>query len=83
MFNKVKSDEPLVVETVNILIYREPGSGKTSFVNTAESSLTLDFDKGVHRTDFRKDVRYRKLETDKRLIITIYSLLEFTQYHFG
>ena len=56
MFKIVKSDEPLVVETVNILIYGEPGSGKTSIVNTAESPLTLDFDKGVHRSDFRKDV---------------------------
>ncbi len=56
MFKIVKSDEPLVVETVNILIYGEPGAGKTSIVNTAESPLTLDFDKGVHRSDFRKDV---------------------------
>ena len=56
MFKIVKSDEPLVVETVNILIYGEPGAGKTSLVNTADSSLTLDFDKGVHRSDFRKDV---------------------------
>jgi len=56
MFKIVKSDEPLIVETVNILIYGEPGSGKTSLVNTAESPLTLDFDKGVHRSDFRKDV---------------------------
>jgi len=56
MFKIVKSEEPLIVETVNILIYGEPGSGKTSLVNTAESPLTLDFDKGVHRSDFRKDV---------------------------
>lgn len=56
MFKIVKSDEPLIVETINILIYGEPGSGKTSLVNTAESPLTLDFDKGVHRSDFRKDV---------------------------
>ncbi len=56
MFKIVKSDEPLIVETVNILIYGEPGSGKTSLVNTADSPLTLDFDKGVHRSDFRKDV---------------------------
>jgi hypothetical protein len=56
MFKIVKSDEPLIVETVNILIYGEPGSGKTSLVNTAECPLTLDFDKGVHRSDFRKDV---------------------------
>ena len=25
-------------------------------MNTAESPLTLEFDKGVHRNDFRKDV---------------------------
>ena len=56
MFKIVKSDEPLIVETVNILIYGEPGSGKTSLVNTARQPLTLDFDKGVHRSEFRKDV---------------------------
>jgi len=31
-----------------------------------QSPLTLDFDKGVHRSDFRKDVRERKLETVQR-----------------
>ena len=56
MFKIIKLDEPLVVETVNILIYGEPGAGKTSLVNTAENPLTLDFDKGVHRSDFRRDV---------------------------
>jgi Cdc6-like AAA superfamily ATPase len=56
MFKIVKSDEPLQIDTINILIYGEPGSGKTSLVNTALKPLTLDFDKGVHRSEFRKDV---------------------------
>lgn len=56
MFKIVKRDEPLIIETINILIYGEPGSGKTSLVNTSERPLTLDFDKGVHRSEFRKDV---------------------------
>ncbi|MCX6153191.1 MAG: AAA family ATPase [Candidatus Kapabacteria bacterium] len=57
VIKNAKSDEPLVVENVNIFIYGEPGSGKTSLVNTAESLLTLDFDKDVHRSDFRREVR--------------------------
>ena len=56
MFKIVKADEAYQVDTVNILIYGEPGAGKTSLVNTADSPITLDFDKGVHRSDFRKDV---------------------------
>lgn len=56
MFKIVKSDEELKINTVNILVYGEPGSGKTSLVNTAKQPLTLDFDKGVHRSEFRKDV---------------------------
>ncbi|HOK14930.1 MAG TPA: ATP-binding protein [Candidatus Kapabacteria bacterium] len=56
MFKIIKANEPLTVTSLKVLIYGEPGSGKTSLANTAENPLTLDFDKGVHRSDFRKDV---------------------------
>ncbi|NLT52059.1 MAG: ATP-binding protein [Ignavibacteria bacterium] len=56
MFNIVKANEPLIIKNVNILIYGEPGVGKTSLANTAINPLTLDFDNGIHRSDNRKDV---------------------------
>ena len=56
MFRIIKKDEPIVINNVNILIYGEPGAGKTSLANTSLNCLTLDFDKGVHRSEFRKDV---------------------------
>jgi shikimate kinase len=37
-----------------VLIYGTPGSGKTSFAQTASKPLTLDFDQGLHRSTFRK-----------------------------
>ena len=55
-FNILKSNEALTVNNVNILIYGEPGAGKTSLAQTACKPLTLDFDKGVHRSSYRKDV---------------------------
>jgi phage nucleotide-binding protein len=56
LFEIVGSNQPIVVNSVNILIYGEPGAGKTSLSNTASRPLTLDFDKGAHRSEFRKDV---------------------------
>lgn len=56
MFKIIQSNEPFAIETINILIYGEPGSGKTSLANTARNPLTLDFDKGAHRSAYRKDV---------------------------
>jgi len=56
IFNVVSKDESLKVNNVNILIYGEPSAGKTSTANTSANCLTLDFDKGSHRSAFRKDV---------------------------
>lgn len=52
----IKTNEPLSINNLNILIYGEPGSGKTSLANTAKNPVTLDCDRGAHRSIFRKDV---------------------------
>ena len=49
----IKSTEIIPVETLIMLIYGQPGIGKTSFGYTASKPLNLDFDKGVHRTKNR------------------------------
>lgn len=56
MFNLIKSEDPLQVQNINVLIYGEPGIGKTSLASTANNPLLLDFDGGAHRSAFRKDV---------------------------
>lgn len=50
-----KSTERITVQTITILAYGSPGVGKTSLACTAEAPLLLDFDKGAHRSGFRKD----------------------------
>lgn len=51
----IKADEPLLVNNIIMMIYGEPGAGKTSFSFTADSPLLLDFDNGAHRSAYRKD----------------------------
>lgn len=51
----VKQNEPLGERPVIILIYGEPGIGKTSLFNTANNPLLIDFDRGVDRSILRKD----------------------------
>ncbi len=50
-----RSTDRIAVQTVCILIYGSPGIGKTSIACTADSPLLLDFDKGAHRSGFRRD----------------------------
>lgn len=50
-----RSTDPIVVKNTTILIYGSPGVGKTSIGYTADRALLLDFDKGAHRSGFRKD----------------------------
>lgn len=55
-FTLTKATEPLQITNLKILIYGEPGAGKTSLSFTAEKPFLLDFDKGAHRAGkFRKD----------------------------
>lgn len=51
-----KASEPIEVTKVRVLIYGQPGIGKSSFAFTADSPLTLDFDGGAHRSAFRQDI---------------------------
>lgn len=59
--NITKASDPITVDRTVILIYGQPGVGKTSLASTAEKPLLLDFDRGAHRSAFRPDtVRIEK-----------------------
>ncbi|MDP2235017.1 MAG: ATP-binding protein [Bacteroidales bacterium] len=51
----LKKEESLPKRPVVIVIYGEPGIGKTSLFNTCESPLLIDFDRGVDRSIMRQD----------------------------
>jgi hypothetical protein len=51
----LKSNEPLPKRPIVILIYGQPGIGKTSLFNTSKNPLLVDFDRGKDRAIFRKD----------------------------
>lgn len=53
--NILKATDRVSIETLIILLYGDPGAGKTSLGQTAANPLTLDFDRGVHRSAFRRD----------------------------
>jgi hypothetical protein len=52
----IKADEPLLVNNIKVLIYGEPGAGKTSLAFSVKNPVCYDFDEGAHRSAFRKDV---------------------------
>lgn len=52
----IRPTDSIEVASLPVLIYGGPGVGKTSFAQTAREPLTLDFDKGAHRSFNRKDV---------------------------
>ena len=56
MFEIIPTSDVIQIKNVKILIYGDPGAGKTSLANTAHVPLTLDFDNGAHRSSYRKDV---------------------------
>lgn len=51
-----KASDPIEVTKVRVLIYGQPGIGKSSFAFTADAPLTLDFDDGARRSAFRQDI---------------------------
>jgi hypothetical protein len=46
--------DDLAHQGLNILIYGDPGIGKTTLANTAPNPLVLDFDRGAHRASHRR-----------------------------
>lgn len=51
----LRATEPLPKRPIVILIYGQPGIGKTSLFNTSHNPLLIDFDRGKDRAIFRKD----------------------------
>jgi len=51
----IRAADPIKVERLNIVLYAQPGIGKTSLAFTADTPLLLDFDNGAHRAANRKD----------------------------
>lgn len=51
----VKKSDPLGVDNIVLLMYGEPGVGKTSLAYTTRKPMLLDFDHGSHRSAFRGD----------------------------
>jgi hypothetical protein len=50
-----RAADPITVERINVCLYGQPGSGKTSLAFTTDAPLLLDFDQGAHRAANRKD----------------------------
>lgn len=53
--NIISGNQAIEVKQVKNLIYGQPGVGKSSIGFTASRPLCLDFDKGVYRSQYRKD----------------------------
>lgn len=51
----VTANEPIKVQQLKVLVYGQPGLGKTSLAFSAKNPLCLDFDLGMHRSEYRKD----------------------------
>lgn len=55
MLKITKADDAIEVKQVTLLVFGQPGLGKTSLAFTAERPLLLDFDGGAYRSEYRKD----------------------------
>lgn len=55
MIKFINKTESVKAETLNSLIYGEPGIGKTSLAFTSEKPLLIDFDGGLQRACYRLD----------------------------
>lgn len=56
----ISADEPVVITRTSVMVFGNPGVGKTSTAFTAESPHLLDFrgTGGAHRSEFRKSYTY-------------------------
>ena len=63
----IKASEPMPVANIVLTVYAAPGLGKSTLGFTAESPLSLDFDKGSYRACNRRDavpiVRWSDVES--------------------
>ncbi len=60
---KIKSNDSIEVTQVKILIYGQPGLGKTTLSLTAKNPLVLDFDNGAHRAGNRRSGEVWQIES--------------------
>jgi nucleoside-triphosphatase THEP1 len=52
----MNANEVIESTGLTVLIYGEPGVGKTTLANTAKNAIVLDFDKGSHRASYQQRV---------------------------
>ncbi len=66
----LKKEESLPKRPVVIVLYGEPGIGKTSLFNTANEPLLIDFDRGVDRSINRQDTllvsKWEDVQTEEK-----------------
>lgn len=74
----VNSTDPLPEKNVIVVIYGQPGVGKTSLSYTADNPLGLDYDDGLERACFRKTaIKLKNVYNDKgKLTATGYEILK-------
>ncbi len=51
----IRATDAVKVTILKVLLYGQPGLGKTSLAFTCNAPLCLDFDKGAYRSKQRKD----------------------------
>lgn len=51
-----KASDPIEIKQTKILVYGQPGAGKSSLSFTTDKPLMLDFDGGAHRSAYRQDI---------------------------
>lgn len=52
----IEPTEPITVGHVTVLLYGDPGVGKSTIANTADDPIVIDFDRGAHRANNRRRV---------------------------
>lgn len=50
-----KAEQHIPITNITVLVFGQPGVGKTSLAFTADRPLLLDFDGGAYRSEYRKD----------------------------
>ncbi len=51
----IKATDAIRIDRLNVCIYGPPGIGKSSLGFSADAPLLLDFDRGAHRAEVRRD----------------------------